>query len=720
VYYCANRKYLLSLKSQNIKKQQMRKIFTLLLLGALGLTATKNAQAQRLCTTHSHTDNVVQHDTEAQARRAALEEATQLYIANKASQRSTDTVEKLIIPVVVHILHEYGPENIPKSDVLNAIALSNLDHLKMAEDSNQVLDTFRKIMGASYVELRFAQIDPNGNCTDGITRTFSNKTNDGGDNAGVSAVISWDTKKYMNIYVVRNMQSGAGAYTFNPGTFAPGNPRWAIYCRYNQFGQGGNLSRRTLPHEVGHFYNLSHTWGGTNTPLEIANCNFDDGVDDTPLTVGSSGCNKASESCGSLDNVENIMDYSSCERMFTHGQQDRMRAALMNSGSLNTYHTEQNLIATGTNDGYVSPGCAPIPDFNTNSTLACAGSSLTFTDHSYNAEVDAWEWTFDNGDTSFVVMGKNPNVKFKLDGKYTVQLKVSNANGSDSLLKQDYIEIQKNTSDLFGPITEGFETDPFDIDGWNIINEDNDRTFQRSEQASYTGAASIYYSNVNGAPTGLTDQLISPGINISNMNSPKLSFRMAYARRTNQSADRLTVYVSNNCGLTWKVRLSRAGGQMETSDGPVGGTYFPSSESEWVEQIIDLGAIEGATSGLIRFDFTTGGGNNFYMDNINIYDANPSTSIADAEALKLRFTLAPNPFTQDLSVNFDLEKADNITLEVLDITGRVISVTNETLSAGSHKIKLNANENSFTNAGVYFVRMKTSNSTVTKNVVYTK
>ncbi|MFT7376409.1 MAG: hypothetical protein ACI88Z_000227, partial [Sphingobacteriales bacterium] len=67
-----------------------------------------------------------------------------------------------------------------------------------------------------------------------------------------------------------------------------------------------------------------------------------------------------------------------------------------------------------------------------------------------------------------------------------------------------------------------------------------------------------------------------------------------------------------------------------------------------------------------------------------------------------------------------LEKADNITLEVLDITGRVISVTNETLSAGSHKIKLNANENSFTNAGVYFVRMKTSNSTVTKNVVYTK
>lgn len=697
----------------------MHKIFTLLFAGAIGLTFSNNAHAQLACPTHDLTNEIVQNDPAAQARMASLEEATRLHIANRGNQRISAEVEKLVIPVVVHIIHEYGAENIPDADVYNAIALSNLDHLKLAEDSSEVLDTFRKIMGSSYVELRFAQIDPDGNCTNGITRTFSNQTDNGGNSAAISNVISWDTRKYMNIYVVRDMQSGAGAYTYLPGTFAPGDKRWAIYCRYNQFGRGGNLSRRTLPHEVGHYFNLPHTWGG-GTQGAATNCTTDDGVDDTPNTIGSSGCNKDQVSCGSLDNVENIMDYSQCTRMFTLGQQERMRIALANSSSLNTYYTEANLIATGTNDGYESPGCAPIADFNVGTTSACEGSSITFSDESYNAPIDAWEWTFDNGDTSFIATEQHPRPEFKMDGKYTVQLKVTNAIGSDSVLKQDYIDIQSNKSSLFAPVAEGFETDPFDIDGWKIENEDNDRTWQRTEQASYTGSASIFYSNVNGAPSGRIDKLLSPGINISKMNAPKLSFRLAYARRTNTSADRITVFVSENCGLTWKLRYNRAGGQIETSGGPIQGTYFPGSESEWTEHIVDLGTVKGAENALLRIDITSGGGNNLYLDDINIYDSNPSTSIADAEARKLRFSLAPNPFTQDLSVNFELQQADNITLQVLDITGRVITELNENLSAGSHKIKLNANENNFTNAGVYFVRMRTSTSTVTKNVIYTK
>ena len=54
-------------------------------------------------------------------------------------------------------------------------------------------------------------------------------------------------------------------------------------------------------------------------------------VDDTPLTIGWSSCNLGGTSCGSLDNVQNYMDYAYCALMFTEGQKTRMHACLNSS-----------------------------------------------------------------------------------------------------------------------------------------------------------------------------------------------------------------------------------------------------------------------------------------------------------------------------------------------------------------------------------------------------
>ena len=70
---------------------------------------------------------------------------------------------------------------------------------------------------------------------------------------------------------------------------------------------------------------MSHTWGGTNDPGLEENCSDDDGIEDTPNSIGSSGCNLSQNTCGSLDNVQNYMDYASCSKMFTEGQKSVMR-----------------------------------------------------------------------------------------------------------------------------------------------------------------------------------------------------------------------------------------------------------------------------------------------------------------------------------------------------------------------------------------------------------
>jgi hypothetical protein len=82
---------------------------------------------------------------------------------------------------------------------------------------------------------------------------------------------------------------------------------------------------KTVPHEVGHWLNLHHTFnGGCN--------NWGDYVDDTPpQRIATFGCPEGQDSCREpgLDPIHNYMDYSfdSCYNQFTRGQALRMQDA---------------------------------------------------------------------------------------------------------------------------------------------------------------------------------------------------------------------------------------------------------------------------------------------------------------------------------------------------------------------------------------------------------
>lgn len=76
----------------------------------------------------------------------------------------------------------------------------------------------------------------------------------------------------------------------------------------------------TLVHEVGHWLGLLHIWGD-------GSCTDDDYVADTALSNASNyGCPVGHSSCGTVDNINNFMDYTddSCMTQFTAGQIDRM------------------------------------------------------------------------------------------------------------------------------------------------------------------------------------------------------------------------------------------------------------------------------------------------------------------------------------------------------------------------------------------------------------
>lgn len=107
-----------------------------------------------------------------------------------------------------------------------------------------------------------------------------------------------------------------------------------------------------MSHEVGHWLNLMHLWGSSNSPGVSTNCNDDDGVTDTPNEVGAYfKCDKAFKSCGTLNMAQNFMTYTFCGVMFTEGQKTRAHAALNSTlAKRNKIWTETNLKATGVDD----------------------------------------------------------------------------------------------------------------------------------------------------------------------------------------------------------------------------------------------------------------------------------------------------------------------------------------------------------------------------------
>lgn len=72
----------------------------------------------------------------------------------------------------------------------------------------------------------------------------------------------------------------------------------------------------------------------------------------------------------------------------------------------------------------------------------------------------------------------------------------------------------------------------------------------------------------------------------------------------------------------------------------------------------------------------------------------------------------PNPFNGNTNVNINLNSAEEVTVEITDLTGKVIAVTNEgVLAAGNHTIEINSNGLA---AGTYYYSVITSNGKVTK------
>jgi PKD repeat protein len=548
------------------------------------------------------------------------------------------------IPVVFHILHNGGVENISDAQVADALSILNRDFRRLNADANTVQTPFQGMPTDAEINFVFATVAPNGNCFSGITRTQNTLTNDGSSGqAQVNAIVAgnnvyqgvWAHNKYLNIYVCKDI-GGAAGYTYLPNGNSTANATNMFYngifilddyC--GSIGTGGVGTSRALTHEVGHWMNLSHVWGDNNNPGNTASCADDDHVQDTPMCIGVTSCNNAStvNTCNDtndpnnysswttnvIDNIENYMDYSYCSKMYTQGQVDRMRAALTSSvGGRNNIWTASNLNLVG------GPGTTSLCaiDFTANQTTMCVGTTVTYSTNT-TAGISAYSWSFPGG-TPATSSAASPTVTYSTAGTYNASLTVTaSSNGATyPKTKTNYILANTNTT-VSLPISEGFVATTFPPTGWSIYNTNSSTTWARTTLAGKapTATSSVIFANftINDATY---DELRLPKADITAYTSAQLTFDVAYAPYDASSFDGLEVLVSTDCGATFTSVYSKSNTVLATASATT--NSFTPTSAQWRSETVDLSPFVGNSSVWIAFRNLAGYGNNLYVDNINV------------------------------------------------------------------------------------------------------
>lgn len=636
------------------------------------------------------------------------------------------------IPVVFHVLHINGVENISDEQILDALALLNRDYRKQNADTANVHPDFAGMPADIEIEFVLATKAPNGTCFKGITRTYNTISYDGSDGGNqVDAIVAgndvyqgqWPGNKYMNVFICGEI-GGAAGYTYNPagwGATQMTNGIWILHDYVGSIGTSGIGSSRTLTHEVGHWLNLSHTWGSNNNPGTATSCSGNgDQVQDTPTCIGVSACLLNANTCSNdnaywgfdiRDNVENYMDYSYCSKMFTQGQRTRMRTALQstNTGRANLW-TTTNLNAVGANG--VLYLCKA--EFTADKTTICNGDEISFSDDSYNV-ANAWTWTitpstgwsYSNGTSG---TSQNPSVVFDTPGLYTVQLTSTDGTLSDSEIKNNFINVLNTGASL--PFWEGFEdyTSLSNIQEWDVFSSSANNAWTIESTTGYSGAKSAKLMNFGQGAANI-DELTSSQIDLSTVPSTgtvTLSFRYAYRKVLTANYEYLKVFISGDCGADWIQRKTIQGNQLSTLTSTA--SWKPTSQTDWVTvHMTNVTNTYFTDKFRVKFRFEGEGGNNIYLDDINLYNGSPSnevvTGITEHSSIS-HLEMFPNPADDELNVSFDLPNTDDLTISMIDLSGKVIQKHLVKAKEGKNLVMMNTQELA---AGMYQLVIVSSN-----------
>ena len=233
-----------------------------------------------------------------------------------------------VIPIVFHVFHLGEPEGIG-SNISSKYVQEALDRLNknMAGENGNGLD----------MEVRFclASRSPEGHSTNGINRIDGTRipqyarygarfgASDGASLKTIKGYSKWPVQDYYNVWIVTKIGGGT---ILGLASYPNGDDLDGMVIRHT------SLQTDVFTHEIGHGFNLFHTFQGDNGEIcpENSNCSQDgDEVCDTAphrrFDCHDSACSTNRDLAISSNN---FMSYCVGRNSFTQGQKQRFHDAL--------------------------------------------------------------------------------------------------------------------------------------------------------------------------------------------------------------------------------------------------------------------------------------------------------------------------------------------------------------------------------------------------------
>ncbi len=366
---------------------------------------------------------------------------------NEAARLAPPGIERDLntfkVPVVVHVMDIGTSATAVTDDQIRAgIKRTNEYWRKVAGSAG---DGAGVDMGIEFV---LAVRDPNGNCTNGIDRVNMTGIPDyvnfgvaydgalGLPDAALKATSMWDPTQYYNIWLVGEIDNGGpvAGYAYFAGSHGSSIDGTVMLAPY--------MISSVLAHELGHAFNLYHTFQGDNNGTQCppnGACAADgDQVCDTPPHIRPASCNPGgTNSCdGNSSNSLhsfNYMNYTQCaDNMFTAGQRTRAQLAMTaERGSFLAANGNMSLV----------PPAAPLLDFRASAAVLCGtGQTVTMEDlssclpNTYLNDAEfpgiTFGWTITNGITTLNSSARRPTFTLATAGVYNATLTVTTSLGT--------------------------------------------------------------------------------------------------------------------------------------------------------------------------------------------------------------------------------------------------------------------------------------------------
>lgn len=650
-------------------------------------------------------------------------------ITDKYGEEEGDTI--YVIPVVFHVLHEYGSENISDEQIYREMDILNQRYRKLNFDTVDIIPEFKKIAADTRIEFKLATIDPLGNPTNGIVRHFTHETNIG--DMG-SKIDQWPRGRYLNIWVARTLKynNNAAAYAIKPIGTEGGNAFMDGVMTRPQYvsdiGTSNYYNSKTLTHEIGHYLALSHVWGDNNDAG--VKCG-DDGIPDTPRTRGFTPGNCplnfpsnypgnaiVCNSYGSIiENFQNYMDYSYCDIMFTEGQAKYMRTTLgLEVGSRVTLWSKENLENSVPNGVVFNP----VADFFTqnNSIVGYVGTPVNFKNWSWRLTTDSPEYTWEFEDGAVATSNDiNPTVSFTSPGWKDVTLTVTDHGRTHTITKKNFIYIVQNWPEQVGEINFDFERS--DESKYWIIENPKGYPFQweyRSD-AGRNGSGGMFLDMTNPYTNPLPyspefffnirreaakSGFFSRPVNASLYSDATLSLDVACGTEATSAEDMLEqieIYVSPDGGLNWHIKELKKGIHL-VNNGTGWDYFYPSISTEWTTFEIPLSNIELTNKFMVRVVYTASDySNNIAIDNIKL----SGVLSVDAETSANKISVYPNPTSanEGWNIAYDNTVWGGAQVKLFDVAGREISQ----MELSTAQTSANINVDGSATSGVYVMKI---------------